>query len=75
MAILCFDIGGTDIKYGVIDNEKILEKGTMPTNPYLGQENVSNRLLEVAKKYQKDMAINWYLMICLSPLKMGKYLV
>lgn len=58
MAILCFDIGGTDIKYGVIDNEQILEKGSMPTNPYLGQENVSNRLLEVAKKYQKNYTID-----------------
>ena len=43
MPILCFDIGGTDIKYGIVENEVILEKGSMPTNPYLGQENVSNR--------------------------------
>lgn len=27
MRVLCFDIGGTNVKYGVIDNEKFLEKG------------------------------------------------
>lgn len=26
MRVLCFDIGGTNVKYGVIDNEKFLEK-------------------------------------------------
>lgn len=57
MPILCFDIGGTDIKYGIVENEVILEKGSMPTNPYLGQENVSNRLLEVTKEFQKRYEI------------------
>ncbi len=57
MPILCFDIGGTDIKYGIVENEVILEKGSMPTNPYLGQENVSNRLLEVTKEFQKKYEI------------------
>lgn len=54
MKVLCFDIGGTDIKYGVIEDEKILYKSSMPTNYQLGQESVSNRILSVTKELMEQ---------------------
>lgn len=54
MRILCFDIGGTDIKYGVIEDEQILIKDLMPTNHQLGLDSVQNRLLNVARKMIKE---------------------
>ncbi len=58
MRVLCFDIGGTNIKYGVIENEKFLENGLFDTNASLGKDNLSNRLVNMAKefneKYQLD---------------------
>ena len=32
MRVLCFDIGGTNVKYGVIENEQFIEKGTDRAN-------------------------------------------
>ncbi len=54
MKVLCFDIGGTDIKYGIIENEVFLMKGSMPTNYELGQESLSNRLIELTKELMKE---------------------
>ena len=56
MRVLCFDIGGTNIKYGVIDNEQFIEKSIMDTLAENGQEDLNNRLVNIAKtmkeKYQ-----------------------
>ncbi len=54
MKVLCFDIGGTDIKYGIVENDEFLMKSSMPTNYALGQESVSNRLIEVTKELMKE---------------------
>ena len=53
MKLLCFDIGGTNIKYGVIENGVILEKSKFPTNYKRGHKDVTDRLIATAKKVQK----------------------
>lgn len=56
MRVLCFDIGGTNIKYGVIENAKFLEKGLFDTDAEQGKESLTNKLikitLEMKDKYQ-----------------------
>lgn len=56
MKVLCFDIGGTNVKYGVIDEEKFLEKGLFDTNADQGKEVLTNKLVNLAlqmkEKYQ-----------------------
>ena len=58
MRVLCFDIGGTNVKYGVIDNEKFLEKGLFDTNADLGKEHLTNILVDMARK-MKDTSNRW----------------
>ena len=53
MKVLCFDIGGTNIKYGVIEDGNILEKSMFPTNYKRGHKDVTDRLIATAKKVQK----------------------
>lgn len=50
MLVLCFDIGGTNIKYGIVKDGTILEKSSFPTNYKRGHRDVTLRLLEKAKK-------------------------
>lgn len=58
MRVLCFDIGGTNIKYGVIENEIFLESGLFDTNADYGKAYLSEKLITMAKafheKYQLD---------------------
>lgn len=58
MKVLCFDIGGTNIKYGVIENETFLESGLFDTNAEDGKVCLSNKLVKMSKdfneKYQLD---------------------
>lgn len=50
MTVLCFDIGGTNIKYGVIENYTILEKGLFPTEYKKGQQDLKERILKKANE-------------------------
>ncbi len=53
MKLLCFDIGGTNIKFGIIENGIILEKGMFATHYKRGHKDVTDRLIAQAKKSQK----------------------
>lgn len=53
MKVLCFDIGGTNIKYGVVQDYQILEKSMFPTNYKRGHKDVTDRLITTAKKVIK----------------------
>lgn len=53
MKVLCFDIGGTNIKYGVIEDYQILEKNMFPTNYKRGHIELTDRLIQTAKKVLK----------------------
>ncbi|MFS0862030.1 ROK family protein [Fredinandcohnia sp. 179-A 10B2 NHS] len=47
---LAFDIGGTHIKYGIVDETgKILSKGLLDTEAYLGGMAIINKLIAVSK--------------------------
>ena len=58
MQVLCFDIGGTDIKYGIIKDEVIIEKNKVPTEAKSTQEELKNKLYKLASellsKYEVD---------------------
>lgn len=57
MKVLCFDIGGTNVKYGVIENEQFLEKGLFDTDAHLGKEHMNNKLVGIAKEMKEKYGI------------------
>lgn len=57
MRVLCFDIGGTGVKYGVIENEQFLEKGIFDTDAHLGKDHVNGKLLSIAKEMKEKYNI------------------
>lgn len=57
MRVLCFDIGGTNVKYGVIENEQFLEKGLFDTDAHLGKEHMNNKLVSIAKEMKEKYGI------------------
>ena len=57
MRVLCFDIGGTNVKYGVIENEQFLEKGLFDTDAHLGKEHMNNKLVNIAKEMKEKYNI------------------
>ena len=44
MRILCFDIGGTSIKYGIVEDDKLLWHEEHPTNAKKGGRFIRGRL-------------------------------
>ncbi len=50
MQVLCFDIGGTDIKYGIIKDEVIIEKNKVPTEAKSNHEELEKKLYRLAKE-------------------------
>lgn len=58
------DIGGTAIKYGVIDeNASILEKGKMSTEAQMGGQGIMDKVIRIIEGYQKTHSLNG---ICIS---------
>lgn len=58
------DIGGTAIKYGIIDeNAVILEKGKMPTEAYMGGPGIMEKVIRIIEGYQKNHSLTG---ICIS---------
>lgn len=52
MRILCFDIGGTFIKYGLCDeNFNLLEKDKIPTLAENGGQSIIERVIEIVEQY------------------------
>lgn len=55
---LGFDIGGTSIKYGVVDSKKnIIEKGQIPTQQHNGAEGILDEIIALTKNIQKTHPI------------------
>ena len=53
MRILAFDIGGTEIKYAVCDeNFNLTEKKSIPTNAQEGGKRIIERVVEIAKSFE-----------------------
>lgn len=52
MKILVFDIGGTEIKYALCDENFVLtEKNSVPTNAFEGGKRIIERIVEIAKTF------------------------
>src|SRR5690554_7585021 len=52
---LTIDIGGTDIKYGVInDNRELIYNSMTPTNSHLGAKSILNQIKELFINLSKD---------------------
>lgn len=52
MKILAFDIGGTEIKYALCDeNFRLTEKNCIPTNAHEGGESIIQRVVEIIKSF------------------------
>lgn len=52
MRILALDIGGTDIKYGIINESfEILEAHKTPTNAHLGGAHIIDTIIDISKNY------------------------
>ena len=52
MKILVFDIGGTEIKYALCDENFVLtEKKSVPTNAFEGGKRIIERIVEIAKTF------------------------
>lgn len=53
MRILAFDIGGTEIKYGLCDdNFNLIQKYSVPTNAHEGGKRIVERIVEIAKTFE-----------------------
>ena len=50
MKILCYDMGGTYIKYGVIENNKFIFSSKVPTLCHNSQKELINQYIELTKK-------------------------
>ncbi|MFW5632652.1 MAG: ROK family protein, partial [Acetivibrio ethanolgignens] len=58
------DIGGTAIKYGIIDeNGKILERREKPTEAFMGGLSILKKTVDIVENFQKNFEING---ICIS---------
>ena len=58
MQVLCFDIGGTDIKYGIVKDGVIIVKYQVPTEAQSSREQLESKLFNIAdyllKEYEVD---------------------
>lgn len=57
MKVLCYDIGGTDIKYGIVENGELLFKDTMKTDAFLGQDALVKKLIWTTKDVLKKNTV------------------
>ena len=61
---VCIDIGGTAIKYGIIDeNGNVLERGKEKTMAHLGGKRIVERAMELVRQYQREYILSG---ICIS---------
>lgn len=59
MKYICFDIGGTKIKYGIIDdNYTIIEKKDIDTEAYLGGRQIVNKIITIINEYKVKYELN-----------------
>lgn len=60
----CIDIGGTSIKYSVIDNNlNFAEKGELDTDAYLGGASIVEKVKSIIRRFQKQYILSG---ICIS---------
>lgn len=57
MTILVFDIGGTSIKYGICENNVLIETNEHPTEAAKGGRHIMNTIIRLAGQYSGFQAI------------------
>lgn len=57
MKTICFDIGGTYTKYGIIEDGKIIMKNQFPTKYHLGLERFKERIRTLTKQLITDYEV------------------
>ncbi len=57
MKVLCFDIGGTDIKYGIVKDGKVLVKKSMRTDAFLGEKAIIDKIVLASKELLKEHTV------------------
>ena len=55
---LSFDIGGTAIKYAVLDDDNVIESGSTDTQAHLGGARVVANVKALIEKYKKEYSLN-----------------
>lgn len=64
---ISIDIGGTAIKYGLIDeNENILEKYEIETNAQKGGEHILNEVVKIVENFVKENQNDKIMGVCIS---------
>lgn len=58
MNIVVFDIGGTEIKYGIIFNKILQDKHIIETEGHLGAKFVMDKLISITRGYQEKYNID-----------------
>lgn len=74
MRVLCFDIGGTNVKYGVIENEQFIEKGLFDTEAQLGKEVLDGKLVKIAKEMKEKYQIEGIGISCAGSVNFEKHI-
>jgi len=66
MNIVAFDIGGTDIKYGIIEkaSEKLIYKNKMATEIAKGRERFIDKLVQKVEELKKDYDVTGVAISC-----------
>ena len=54
MKLICFDIGGTNIKFGIVKDSVLLLSDMMATNAYKGAESIFDSVLNKARELDDD---------------------
>ncbi|WP_068268074.1 ROK family protein [Caviibacter abscessus] len=57
MKCLCFDVGGTSIKYAIIENNKIGKISSIPTRKTKTSNNILDDIISICTNYKKIDAI------------------
>ena len=58
MKILCFDIGGTFIKYAICnENFELSDKKKVPTNAKDGGQVIIKRIIEIIERYTRESGV------------------
>ncbi len=54
-SILAIDVGGTNIKFGVVEDGIVKESGTIPTEADLGRDFVLGKIIDIIRAHSKEV--------------------
>jgi len=54
--VLGIDLGGTNIKFGLVEDGRVREKGTIPTEANLGKDAVISKVVGIVRIFEKQVS-------------------